>query len=363
MFNPPPRPESRGCCKASSRQNESMVEMRSCAGRSSSFQSSTHERCNARCARASIENSSSADAGSALAEAFSNSDRMRWRISAAATLVKVMATISAGSLTSASRRKKRRVSRSVLPEPAGACTRMERLGSSARSRSAWSGGAGRVGLLIGCLRIVGVVVGHECKLLNAADGLQPAALAGFGMFARIDLSAAGEEVASELFDCLSPGDELLGGQRIFHQRGTVFQIGKERGSCVADTPGEAKITGADLGEDHAAEQFILDCEAGIERQLNIVGTGKLPCLGRDVAGFVVDHQQRAVVEPVDAIEPQFQREAGNGWRGIHFSGGYGEGQSSQLELQPLADKPREALFFEFEVAARHLLARGGGQLL
>ena len=58
--------------------------------------------------------------------AFSSSSRMRWRISAAAALVKVMATIWPGSSTSASRRRKRRVSRSVFPDPAGACTRMDR---------------------------------------------------------------------------------------------------------------------------------------------------------------------------------------------------------------------------------------------
>ena len=68
------------------------------------------------------------------AAAFSSSVRMRWRISAAAALVKVMATIWPGSSTSVSRRRKRRVSRSVLPEPAGAWTRMELAGSRARSR-------------------------------------------------------------------------------------------------------------------------------------------------------------------------------------------------------------------------------------
>ena len=85
-------------------------------------------------ARVSMEKGSLGVAGSGGRAAFSSSVKMRWRISAAAALVKVMATIWAGSSTSVSRQRKRRVRRSVFPEPAGAWTRMELAGSRARSR-------------------------------------------------------------------------------------------------------------------------------------------------------------------------------------------------------------------------------------
>ena len=50
-------------------------------------------------------------------------------------------------------------------------------------------------------------------LLNAAERLQAAALAGLGIVARIDFGAAGEKVTGELLDVLAPVDELLGGER------------------------------------------------------------------------------------------------------------------------------------------------------
>src|ERR1019366_2164547 len=66
---------------------------------------------------------------SPLAAASSSLERMRWRISAAAALVKVMATIWPGSSTWVKRQRKRRGSRS-------------------------GGGALATGLLIGGLRVV-----------------------------------------------------------------------------------------------------------------------------------------------------------------------------------------------------------------
>src|ERR1039458_7237557 len=274
MARPPPKPESNGCCRARSRQKESMVEMRSWAGRSSSFQPSAWERSNARRARA-------------LGCSARSSSRILLRISAAAALVKVMATTWPGSSTSPSRVRKRSVSNVVLPEPAGACTRMERVGSRARSRWGWSGGGDfhpgdedlspgtpdlAAVLLIGRLRMivaVGVVFVFELDLifLNAAEGLQAAALAGFGGFARVDFGVAGEEVLSELLDGLAPIDELLGGKRVFDQGAVGFEAGEESGFGIANPTGKCEVACAHLGNDEAAEDFIFAFEgkAGVER--------------------------------------------------------------------------------------------------
>jgi hypothetical protein len=71
-----------------------------------------------------------------------------------------------------------------------------------------------VRLLIGGLRAVRVFLRFELglvfALLDAAESLQAATLAGFGVFAGIDFGATGEEVAGQLLDVGSPVDEQLG---------------------------------------------------------------------------------------------------------------------------------------------------------
>jgi len=96
------------------------VEMRSCAGILSRSHPSARECCKARRAR-NYHRELVVGGGlrASVAAAFSSSDKMRLRISAAAALVKVMATMRPGSSTSLNRRRNRRVSRSVLPDPAG----------------------------------------------------------------------------------------------------------------------------------------------------------------------------------------------------------------------------------------------------
>src|ERR1700722_13186568 len=117
-------------------------------------------------------------------------------------MVKVMATTSPGSSTSARRRRKRRVSRSVLPEPAGACTRMERVESRARARSRWSGG-GAAGAILLIVRTVAVWAVLCCVQIavfaNAAQGVESAAVACAWVVAWIGFSAAGDEIRGELF--------------------------------------------------------------------------------------------------------------------------------------------------------------------
>ncbi len=186
-----------------------MVWMRNCAGRSRRSQPRACERASARCARACVENGPELVSDAPGSAAFSSSERMRLRISAAAGLVKVMATIWPGPSTSPSRRKKRRVSRSVLPEPAGARTRIERAGSSASSRCAWSGG----GVLRGASGIASLLVIFVTRLrwifLDAAKRLQAAVLAGFGIVARVHFRAAGKEFLGELRNVLLPREKLL----------------------------------------------------------------------------------------------------------------------------------------------------------
>jgi len=88
-------------------------------------------------ARASIQPSCSCELWGGVASAPRlSAPRMRSRISPAALRVKVMATISSGLSTTASSRKNRCVSNSVLPDPAGACTMKLRPGSSACRRTA-----------------------------------------------------------------------------------------------------------------------------------------------------------------------------------------------------------------------------------
>src|ERR1700722_6110725 len=60
---------------------------------------------------------------------------MRARMAAAALRVKVTARISSGSSTLSRSRMNRAVNTVVLPEPAGACSTIERLGSVASSRA------------------------------------------------------------------------------------------------------------------------------------------------------------------------------------------------------------------------------------
>ena len=126
----PPSCESRGVWCAIARQTESMVWIFSLCGCCSRFHPRARSLANA--ARASwFCSGSSPICAAASRSAFST----RSRISAVAARVKVMAKICSGSSTSASSFSSRRVSSSVLPEPAGACTRKELSVSSVRARS------------------------------------------------------------------------------------------------------------------------------------------------------------------------------------------------------------------------------------
>jgi len=110
-----------------------MVSMRSRDGLRSSSQPRATSRAHAAC---SSGVGMPAIAWPALAAC--SAARMRCCISAAALRVKVIARISSGASTAASSARKRAVSTVVLPEPAGACSSIERWMSSASRRARWS---------------------------------------------------------------------------------------------------------------------------------------------------------------------------------------------------------------------------------
>src|SRR5688572_20023891 len=122
--------------------------------------------------------------------------KTRSRISAAALMVKVMATISSGFSTKGSNWVKRRTRSSVLPEPAGAWTMNERRGSSAAARAAWSA------IIVGLQRV------HF--LVDAAQRVQLAQAAGLQAFLRVDRRLAGSERLAERVGVALPFGEQCG---------------------------------------------------------------------------------------------------------------------------------------------------------
>ena len=133
---------------------------------------------------------------------------------------------------------------------------------------------------------------------------------------------------------------------------------------VANPPGKGQVARSHLGEDQPAKHFAIavEGEAGVERQLHIVGAGQIPEAGRDIAGFIVDHQQRIVVEPVDAVQAQVERESGNMNRALGFGLSNLEGDARRFEVQPLGHQPCKPLLFQLQIAAGHNFAKMGTQL-
>src|SRR5512146_1417630 len=295
MPSPSPSPESNGLCSAMSRQNESIVEMRSCAGWSSRFQPSACECTSARCASVSIENSSPST-GTECSAACSSFERMRCRISAAAALVNVMATISAGSSTSASKRRKRRVSKSVFPEPAGACTSMDFAGLSACARRAWSdGGAFAAGLLIGGRRFNAVFANCNAMCMDAANCLKPAAGAGVRILAWIDVGAAGKKITCQHFDFALPVVDRFVVQFVFDEAACAAERRIDGGACVPYESCKVQIAASHFGERQSAQSFVLlTCIRCIKRELHVIWSRGLPGFRRNVPGLVVAYEQGAV---------------------------------------------------------------------
>ena len=143
--------------------------------------------------------------------------------------------------------------------------------------------------------------------------MQAASFAGLRVVARIDFGVSIEKVARELLDGVTPGDELLCSERVLDQSAAVSEAGKQRGLGIAHAAGKARSPGRTLAKTRPPRALpSARAQAGVERQLHVVGAGKVPGLGRNVAGLVVDDQQRVVVKPVDAVEAQVEGEARDG---------------------------------------------------
>src|ERR1700733_1539426 len=137
-----------------------------------------------------------AEAGAALA----SSRRIPARMAAAALRVKVTARISSGSSTHSRRRRKRFVSTVVLPEPAGACSTTEIVGSIASARARASASSAARASLIGSL--LEVVLIDKPALDDAAQAHHIAVLAG--LRGRIHLCASQQKIAHERLDARAP---------------------------------------------------------------------------------------------------------------------------------------------------------------
>src|SRR6476469_4340593 len=110
----------------------------------------------------------------ALAAASASSTR--FLISPAALRVNVIATTSSGASTRDSRVRKRWINSSVLPDPAGACTMNERVGSSARLRASRS--------LRSRASVIGAGRSAIEQLAHAAEQTELAAAAGLAALLR-----------------------------------------------------------------------------------------------------------------------------------------------------------------------------------
>src|SRR6188508_740587 len=149
------------------------------------------------------------------------------RISAAALMVKVMATISSGFSTKGSNWVKRRTRSSVLPEPAGAWTMNERRGSSAAASAI-------------------VFVAEDIRfLVDAAQRVQLAQAAGLQAFLRVDWGFAGSKGLAERV-----GIALPLGKQCGPRFGRVHLRQDIRTARVAH---EAHLAGAHAGEHHRGE--------------------------------------------------------------------------------------------------------------
>src|SRR5579863_3401232 len=134
---------------------------------------------------------------------------IRSSISPAAFRVKVIATIASGLLTMASSRRNRWISNSVLPEPAGARTVNDCVGSRAARRDGSSSWCRMTGLLTGfVLRSI-----DGAHLGDPAQRVKIAQLARLRSVLRIHRRVAPQETGSQVVDYsaplrLSPGERL-----------------------------------------------------------------------------------------------------------------------------------------------------------
>src|SRR5580658_451132 len=102
---------------------------------------------------------------------------------------------------------------------------------------------------------------------------------------------------------------------------------------------------------------VIERETGIERKLHIFRSGQVPHLNVDGAGLVINHQKRAIIEAIDAVEPQAKVEARDGRVGLQLGVCDCEWHAGLFESQPFSDQGDEAPAFEIEITRRHALSR------
>ena len=108
----------------------------------------------------------------------------------------------------------------VLPEPAGACTRIDLAGVKSALALDLIGRLGFAGVYSSpssSLPRIVLVIRVAPALLNAAEGLQAAAFAGLGGIARVYLGLSSNKIFGQLLDAIPPFEKLLGGELVLHQ--------------------------------------------------------------------------------------------------------------------------------------------------
>ena len=148
--SPAPMPDSTGRRRASDWLSASIVSRRRRLGFSQQAPAALRVDRAARVRASARVRGASCDGADPSAQ-WRSASRMRLRISAAALRVNVMASSDSGRSTTASNARKRCVSSSVLPEPAGACTMKLRVTSSAVSRACASSCSSSLGCIVGLL--------------------------------------------------------------------------------------------------------------------------------------------------------------------------------------------------------------------
>src|SRR6266513_5292104 len=247
----------------------------------------------------------------------------RARISAAALRVKVMARIAPGWSTVHSRRRKRCVSMEVLPDPAGACSRIERRGSTARSRASASARAssflGGLGGSRGWLHAAGA-------LADAADVDDVTVVAGSGT--RVDGRLAGEKAADQTREEGPPGAPLLcpgiRGARRSHGPDRGQQMRRARDAIETHL---ARVH-AHGGEGHhpLAEGFPVGEQLRMRRPLAV------PIRAHTPPALVIEDRAPAAGEGVDAIDAHTQPRPRESELGVTLERVHAEGRAFALAL-------------------------------
>ncbi len=113
------------------------------------------------------------------------------------------------------------------------------------------------GLLIALLLSFVLVFEQGLRLLNAAERLQAAALAGFGVLARVNLGAAGEKIFGQLLDVFPPVDQALGSELFLTRLLMLERSASSVALASPTTSGKGRLSRPNFGKDQPAELFVI----------------------------------------------------------------------------------------------------------